>query len=162
MPAAISDTSPLLYLHRVGALHWIPQIFEDLWIPAAVLAELDEGKRHGYDVPSVRELSYIRCVSPVSMPSEWLSLDLGQGELGALALALENRQRVVLLDDGLARRTASAAGLVVWGTLRLLLEAKALGLTDSIAIYVDRLADSGMWISTRIRERILNLAGEGR
>jgi predicted nucleic acid-binding protein len=40
------------------------------------------------------------------VPSEWLSLDLGTGELEAMALALENRRHVVLLDDALARRIA--------------------------------------------------------
>ena len=45
------------------------------------------------------------------MPSEWLSLDLGAGELDTMALALENQDHVVLLDDEFARRVAQAAGL---------------------------------------------------
>ena len=61
------------------------------------------------------------------MPSEWLATDLGPGELAALALALENPGRIVLLDDALARRVAEAAGLTVWGTLRVFLEAKPKG-----------------------------------
>lgn len=36
-----------------------------------------------------------------------------------MALALENSDRVVLLDDMLARRTAQVAGLQVWGTLKV-------------------------------------------
>jgi predicted nucleic acid-binding protein len=55
----------------------------------------------------------------------------------------------------LARRTAQAAGLQVWGTLRVLLEAKAQGLTD-----VWKLSKAGMWISAEVRQRILVLAGE--
>jgi hypothetical protein len=77
-----------------------------------------------------------------------------------MALALENPGRVVLLDDALARRTAQAAGLTVWGTLRVLLEAKSRGLTPSLAPLIDRLVDAGMWISPGIRRRILTLAGE--
>ncbi len=68
--------------------------------------------------------------------------------------------RIVLLDDMLARRTAKAAGLSVWGTLRILLEAKSQGVTQQIAPLVDRLLDTGMWISVEIRQRILKLAGE--
>lgn len=94
------------------------------------------------------------------MPSEWLSLDLGPGELAAMALALEYRTHAVLLDDMRARRTAQAAGLVVWGTLKVLLEAKSQGLTESIAPFVNRLGETGMWLSEEIRERILELAGE--
>lgn len=94
------------------------------------------------------------------MPSEWLSLDLGAGELAVLALALDHPQRLVLLDDRRARRIAQAAGLSAWGTLRVLLEAKSQGLTDRIAPHIDQLQDAGMWISEAIRQRILALAGE--
>jgi len=73
---------------------------------------------------------------------------------------LENSDRVVLLDDTLARRIAQAAGLKVWGTLKILLEAKAQGLTESIDLLIERLEDAGMWISDDIRRRVLTLAGE--
>ncbi len=66
------------------------------------------------------------------------------------------------VDDALARRIAHSAGLTVWGTLRVLLEAKKLGLATEIAPLVDKLESSGMWISGDIRRRILMLAGEGR
>jgi len=89
-----------------------------------------------------------------------LSLDLGAGELETMALALENPERVAILDDALARRIAQAAGLNVWGTLKVLLEAKEQGITKSISPHVEQLKSSGMWISEDIRLRILALAGE--
>jgi predicted nucleic acid-binding protein len=161
MPEAISNTSPLLYLHRIDALRWLPQLFSEIWIPTAVVDELREGQRKGYDVPDVNEYVWIQVVDPRTTPSEWLSLDLGMGELSAMALALENPTRIVLLDDLLARRTTRAAGLSVWGTLKILLEAKAKGLTESVEPFVKRLRDTGMWMSDDIRLRILALAGEG-
>ena len=82
------------------------------------------------------------------------------GELAAMALALENPSRVVLLDDLLARRTAQAAGLTVWGTLRVVLEAKSHGLVAEIAPLLDRLSTGGLWMSDDIRRRVLMLAGE--
>lgn len=94
------------------------------------------------------------------MPSEWLALDLGPGEPQTMALGIENPTRVLLRDDALARRLAQAAGLQVWGTLRVLLEAKYKGLTDRVEPLIDRLLDDGMWISGDIRRRILSLAGE--
>ena len=87
-------------------------------------------------------------------------MELGQGELAVLELALEHRENVVLLDDFLARRIAQAAGLKVWGTLRVLLEAKERQLIKQIAPYVEKLAEAGMWLSEDIRHRILRLAGE--
>ena len=67
---------------------------------------------------------------------------------------------MILLDDGLARRTAQAAGLQVWGTLRVLIEAKSQGLVDKIEPFVMNLGEAGMWVSADVRQRILALAGE--
>lgn len=147
MREAISNTSPLLYLHRIGALRLLVGLFGKVWVPGAVLAELEEGRLRGYDVPDGASLN-------------WLALDLGAGELAAMALALERREHIVLLDDALARRTAQAAGLEVWGTLRVLLEAKSAGLTSRIEPFVDELAKAGLWLSDDLRRRVLALAGE--
>lgn len=162
MADAISNTSPLLYLHRIGALSWLRELFQSVWVPGAVVRELEAGLHNGHDVPVVSHHAWLTVAEPRLMPSEWLALELGEGELGAMALALENPGRTVLLDDALARRTASAAGLTVRGTLGLLLDARSRGLTERIEPWVDRLADAGMWISAEVRLRILRLAGEAR
>ncbi len=160
MPEAISNTSPLLYLHRIGALEWLPRLFTEIWVPKSVLAELQEGHRLGYDVPDLAALNWIQIAEPKSIPAEWLVLELGRGELAAMAIALENPGKIVLLDDGLARRTARAAGLQVWGTLKIMLEAKDRGIITAIKPWVERLADAGLWFSDDLRSRILALAEE--
>ena len=160
MLKAISNTSPLLYLYRIGAINWLPELFDEVWIPEAVKNELLAGRSKGYDVPNPDDYPWLSVVNPKSMPSEWLALDLGVGEIAAMALALENPKRIVLLDDMLARRTAQVAGLQVWGTLKVLLEAKSRGLVDKIEPYITKLSESGMWVSAEVRQRILKLAGE--
>jgi predicted nucleic acid-binding protein len=67
---------------------------------------------------------------------------------------------------GFGRRRAGGNGsscrfLQVWGTLRILLEAKAQGLTDAVEPSVWKLSKAGMWISAEVRQRILVLTGEG-
>jgi len=157
---AVSNTSPLLYLYRVGGLCWLEVIFEEVWVPEAVLDELSEGRQRGYEVPDPSSYSWIRVANPRNMPSEWLATDLGSGELGAMALGLEHPESIVLLDDLLARRIARAAGLTVWGTLRIILEAKERGLIQEIKPCVKELRKAGMWLSQEIERRILRLAGE--
>jgi len=160
MLQAISNTFPLLYLYRIGVIDRLPEIFGEIWTPEAVKVELMVGDKSGYDVPNLSDFSWIRIINPKAQPSEWLSLDLGPGELAAMSLALENSHRIVLLDDMLARRTAHAAGLQVWGTLKVLLEMKAQGLVNRVEPYVNRLTDAGMWVSDVVKRRILVLAGE--
>jgi predicted nucleic acid-binding protein len=156
----ISNTSPLLYLYRVQAIDLLPTMFGGAWTPTAVVQELRAGREKGYDVPDPSAYPWLRVMDPQAVPSEWLAADLGPGELAALSLALENRERIILLDDALARRIAQNAGLTVWGTLRVLLEAKSLGLVENLTPFVDRLEQTGMRISSSIRMRVLALAGE--
>ena len=160
MPDAITNTSPMLYLYRIGRLEWLPQLCDDLWIPQAVVDELETGQQKGYDVPIPGDSPWLQVVEPQAVPSEWLALDLGAGELAVLAIALNHPQRVIILDDSRARRIAQAAGLTVWGTLKILLEAKSQGLTEFVAPHLDRLREAGMWMSDAIRQRVLALAGE--
>jgi predicted nucleic acid-binding protein len=158
--SAITNTSPLLYLHRAGVIHLLPRLFDHVWAPQAVAQELQAGAILGHDVPLLAGLAWLELHEPQSMPSEWLALDLGAGELAAMALALENPDKVVLLDDLLARRTARAAGLTVWGTLKVLLEAKRNGHLSCIGPTLQRMADSGMWLSEDTKRRALTLADE--
>jgi len=160
MASAISNTSPLLYLYRIQALHMLPHLFDSVITPPAVVNELDEGRRKGFDVPNPLDYPWLEIRQPAALPSEWLALDLGAGELAAMTLALEMPGHIVLRDDMLARRTAHAAGLTVWGTLCILLEMKARGLLTRIEPSVDQLSDAGLWMTADIRQRILALAGE--
>ena len=157
---AISNTSPLLYLHRCGGLAWLPRLFTLVCVPGAVAFELAEGRNRGFDVPNPEDLSWMKITDPQATPSEWFAADLGAGEIAAMSLALEHPDHILLLDDALARRTAIAAGLTVWGTLRILLEAKSSGLIESVKPVIHRLEKSGMWVSEDIRRRVLALAEE--
>lgn len=157
---AISNTSPLLYLHRCGGLTWLSRLFTLVYVPNAVVFELAEGKSRGFDVPNPEDKLWMKIIDPRATPSEWFAADLGTGEIAAMSLALEHPDHILLLDDALARRTAIAAGLTVWGTLRILLEAKSSGLIESVKPVIRRLEKSGMWVSEDIRRRLLELAEE--
>jgi hypothetical protein len=45
-------------------------------------------------VPNPDEYTRLQVVNPKAMPSEWLALDLGLGEIAPMALALENPTRL--------------------------------------------------------------------
>lgn len=124
MQKAISNTSPLLFLYRINALAWLAKIFSELWIPNTVVNELESAKLKGYDTPNLKRYKFTQIIDPIKLPSEWLSLDLGPGELSAMSIAIDNHDLILLLEDFLARRTAMAVGLDACGTLRVLLEAK--------------------------------------
>jgi len=158
---AACSVSPIIYLYRIGILDWLPMLFDEILMPTVVLEDLLSAKFIGFDVPSPFDLPWVSYDDPqITVPSAWVSLDLSSGEVAAMSLAFENADCVVLLDDPAARRAARVVGLNYWGTLKILLEAKARGLTPEITPYVDRLASSSILLSADNRRRILTLAGE--
>jgi predicted nucleic acid-binding protein len=62
MSKAISNTSPLLYLYRIDAMHWLPKLFEEIWIAPAVANEIQEGLQKGYNVPAPSAYPWLRIV----------------------------------------------------------------------------------------------------
>jgi len=81
MSKAICNTSPLLFLYRIDALSWMPKLFNEIWAPTAVVEEFQQGLKKGYSVPNLLEYKWLKIIDPKSVPSEWLSKDLGKGEL---------------------------------------------------------------------------------
>ena len=162
MSRATCSISPIVFLYRIGALDWLPELFDEVWMPSVVLDDLLEACFSGYDVPSPFNLPWMEYTDPqVTIPGAWVALDLSSGEVAAMSLAFENRDCIVLLDEPIGRRAAGLVGIEFWGTLKILMEAKRRGLTASIAPYVDRLGTTGLWIVGETRQRILKLAGEG-
>ncbi len=161
MAKAACSVSPVIYLYRIGVLDWLPALFSKVLMPSVVLNDLLDAKFIGIDVPSPFDLPWVEYSDPqLTVPSAWMSLDLGSGEVAAMSLAFENPDCLVLLDDPNARRAARSVGIHYWGTLKIILEAKKTGLIPAVAPYVDRLASSSLLLSPENRQRILSLAGE--
>jgi hypothetical protein len=129
-------------------------------VPPAVVQELAAGRASGLNVPDVASYQWIEVRLPGSVAATPLVTDLGPGETQVLALALESRAALVLLDDRLARRMAVSLGLTVEGTLGLLLDAKQAGLVNALTPLVDQLQGLGFWLGPRTREAVLRQAGE--
>ncbi len=163
LPTKVScSVSPIIYLYRIGALGWLPKMFDEILMPSVVLEDLLEGRFIGYDVPSPFDLPWVEYEDPqLTIPAAWVSLDLSSGEVAALALAFETPDCTVLLDEPMGRKAAHTVGIDCWGTLKILVEAKKRGLTESIAPYVESLHKAGMYLTDETRQRILKLAGEG-
>ncbi len=161
MASAACSVSPVIYLYRIGVLDWLPALFPRILMPTVVLNDMLDAKFIGIDVPSPFDLPWVEYSDPqLTVPSAWMSLDLGSGEVAAMSLAFENPDCIVLLDDPVARSAARVVGLHYWGTLKILLEVKRIGLIPAVAPYVDRLASSSLLLTPENRLRILALAGE--
>ena len=106
MPEYYCNTSPLQYLHQLGRIEILSALTGGVVVPTSVAEELDAGRAGGCDVPELQRFSWISIRQPKSAPALPLAADLGRGEAGVPALALESNDAMVLLDDAVARRAA--------------------------------------------------------
>jgi predicted nucleic acid-binding protein len=156
----ISNTSPIFYLHRIGQLDLLRQLYGQVIVPEAVVAELEAGSRQGEDVPDLPSSAWIVRRS-VQVPEVLrLVTDLGDGEAQVLALALENPFALAILDDRLARSLAAVSDIKFTGTLGILLRAKVKGLIPKIAPMLEAMTRAGFRMTDQVAADALRLARE--
>ena len=160
MPVVICNTSPIQYLYQADMLELLPALAGQVYIPEAVVAELEEGHRRNILLPVMEDLSWL-IVRPVRdrtlLP---LVTHLGDGEKEVLALGLETQDALLLLDDRDARRYARTLELEITGTLGLLLRAKERGILDAVQPVLDCLQALRFRLNDRTRQMVLKRAGE--
>ncbi|WP_129677278.1 DUF3368 domain-containing protein [Candidatus Chloroploca sp. Khr17] len=160
MPEIICNTSPLQYLHQVGLLDVVRTLVGRLIVPPAVVAELEEGRIRGVDVPDLSTLGWVSIRVPQSRAAVPLITDIGPGETQVLMLALESSDAIVVLDDALARQMAEVIGIRLTGTLGLLLDARRAGLIPALRPVIDQLQALRFRLAPHTRAAVLKLAGE--
>lgn len=124
----ISNTSPLLYLAKLGKLGLLKSLFRKIVIAEEVYREVVvRGKQQGFidalaveqaindKWVEVKKVSYLE--ARVRHTSE-----LDAGELETIQLAQELKASMVLIDDAPARIIAESLNLVVKGTLYVIIE----------------------------------------
>ena len=165
MPAAVSNSSPLIHLARIGRLGLLHSLFSPLTIPGAVHREVVS---EGRDRPGASEVAravadgWLTVALVADSPGlQQLRAALDEGEAEAIQLALQLQPDRVLLDEAPARRQAERLGLKVTGTLGVLLRAKQTGLLPSVAAELPRLqTEGGFHIAPKFVAQILSAAGE--
>lgn len=160
MPEVICDTSPFQYLHQLQKLPILQKLAGRVLAPPAVIAEIDAGRNLGLDLPDVARLEWVVVQAPARSLTLSELADLGPGETEVLALALERKESVAVLDDRVARRAAQALGIRLTGTLGVLLDAKRAGLVSEITPMLDRLQELEFRLAPHTRRAVLKMAGE--
>ncbi len=161
---AVSNTSPLSNLAAIGRLLLLKSQFSEVWIPPAVVHELEA---HPDPVAlaaiqgAIRE-AWIKPASAVaSHLLNVLLLHLDRGEAEAIALAADLKADVVLLDEQEGRQLAAEAGLFVTGVLGILLRAKESGHITALKPEIQSLRNKArFFIAPLLEAKLLAAAGE--
>lgn len=131
MRLVVADTGPLNYLVLIGAIDLLPKLFEHVFTPVAVQAELlDPDAPAAVRTWAAQPPPWLE-ISPISSNIDdpaWRALDAGERE--ALALARMLSAELVLMDDRAGVAVAQRQGFTVTGTLGVLDLAAQHGLVD--------------------------------
>jgi predicted nucleic acid-binding protein len=82
------------------------------------------------------------------------------GEIAVLSIARLAPGSTVVLDDRAARAEDDRLGIPKTGTLRLLLEAKEVGIIPSVRVPLEVLRARGMRLSNDVWREVLSMADE--
>ena len=150
----VSNSSPLISLGAIGRLDLLHELFGEISIPLAVLQE----------VRSV-EISTESWIDPREVESptlpQALESELDRGEAEAIALAIELKADLLLMDERRGRRLAARFGLKVLGVLGILVDSKRNGLIEKVEpVLIELQKKAGFRISPELYRRALQEAEE--
>lgn len=161
----VSNSGPLIALGKLGLLELLRELYGVVYVPKSVAKEVvDRGLENGCsDAWATREAIHQAYVCVVDldypMPEDILSLPLDLGEKECLCVAIRDKAELLLLDDAKARQEARSRGLVVKGTVGVIVQAfRARHLTfDQVEFYMSEImARDDIWIADELCVRVLN------
>ena len=152
----VTDSSPLISLAILKRLKLLNMLYDDFFLPEEVYNEVITEDKPYSKVLRKFLVAHVKSIKNKLAVTMLTHLDKGEAE--AIILALENNISRILIDDYKGRKTAKQRGLIVVGTLGLLLNAKKEGLLDSVKNNVELLQKNNMRISKKLYHKILKIA----
>jgi predicted nucleic acid-binding protein len=146
----ISDTSCLIILDKIDELELLLKMGEKVFITPIILKEF--GKR----LPD-----WILVASPEnSHYQQILEMELDEGEASAIALSLEMKDSILMLDELKGRKVAEKLNLRYSGTFGLILRAKQIGLIESVKPILEKIKSTNFRFNDNLFEKVMEQAGE--
>ena len=161
-PVVIADAGPLIALARIAALDLLKHLFGQVAITAMVRDEiLPPG-----DFPGSAALQFALdagwlCCRDV-VPGAWRPLNPGvdAGEASTIALALQEPDALLLMDDRTGRAEAKRQGITFLRTAAVISMAKLQGLIPAARPILEQFMSVGYFISQEVIEAVLADIGE--
>jgi predicted nucleic acid-binding protein len=146
----ISDTSCLILLDKIQELDLLRRLFGQI-LTTQIVAEEFGGK--------LPEWVLIRNPKDKTNQSV-LEISLDAGEASAIALAMEQEDCLVIIDELKGRKIAKRLGLAITGTLGVIIQAKRSGHVALVRPLLARIKQTDFRLNEQLEDSILKQAGE--
>jgi predicted nucleic acid-binding protein len=158
----VSDTSPLSCLIKTKNLFLLERLFGEIIVPPAVYRETLELKSFKIDLSEFESASWIKKYSPQNLDKLKDKLSsLDEGEAEAIALAIELKANLILIDERGGFNKARELGLAATGLLGVVLFAKEKGIITSGKQLIDQfISEGGMWVGPNLYKQVIQSLNE--
>jgi predicted nucleic acid-binding protein len=159
----ISNASPIINLAAIGELELLEKLFGQILIPEEVYHEICV---KGKGQPGSKEINDFNWINKKVLKKSdhlvrALKLELDAGESEAIALTIEEKADLLLIDELRGRNTAEYYGLNFVGILGILVFAKNKKYIEKIKPLLDRLKQkAGFRISDKLYNSVLKTCNE--
>jgi len=160
----VSDTSAITNLAAIQHLQLLPQLYEQVIVPEAVYRELGDIEPPVPGTIEVQTAPWLEVRQVINRDAvkrlqDEVRLDPGESE--AIALSLELKAALLLIDERRGRAEADRLGIKITGLLGILIEAKRKHLIVAVKPLMDSLiATSDFRVSPALYNQILDLVNE--
>ncbi len=150
----VSDTTSLIVLEKLASLGLLCKLFEQILIPAVVLAELQAGSP---DITAL--LERLPCFTVVDVPASKrltaLLLLLDAGEANAIELAT-SLNLPLIIDERKGREIAKQFGIRITGFAGLLIQANRSKLVDThtALAMLDQAVANGLRLAPSLQQQV--------
>ena len=159
----VADSTPCIYLARLGDLGILQKLFGRIVLPEAVWRELTvEGHLPGASEfqAGLDRWVTVQATRQADLDGIMQAEKLERGEVEAIQLARELRAEALLLDEQRAVEYARSLQLNVVRTPSIYVAARNAGWIDSVRERLDRLRAAGFWLRHRDYAAVLDACRE--
>ncbi len=146
----IADASCLIALSNIEELELLQAVYKEVIITPEVQAEF------GNPIPKWIKIEEVADTKKTQL----LELELDKGESSAIALAVENENSLLIIDERKGRLVAKRMGLLIIGTLGIIIKAKENGIIETLKPILEKLEKVRFRISPKLKKQILDKVGE--
>lgn len=145
----VSDTSCLILFHKIGHFDLLHKVFGQIIITETVKSEFRK------KIPD-----RIKVINPSTNLHLGLQSYLDPGEATSISLASEFKDSLLIIDELKGRRIAEDLGIIISGSLGLLVIAKKKGIISSVKPIIEKVSQTNFRISNALIENILQDVNE--
>ena len=146
----VADTSCLILLNKLGKIDLLKSLFGSITITKIIAEEFGEAVPKFIDVEESENKNYQKILESFLDP----------GEASAIALALEKKECLLIIDDQKGRQEAKRLNISFTGTLGIFIVAKEKGLINSVTEIINEIQKTNFRIDKELIQKVKNIAGE--